>query len=152
MPHTADLRIEVWSPSRKGCIGEAVLGTVESFLDTSLARAQRIRQCRLTGDRDDDLLLAMLEEIIYVLDTAGEAPVDVELEAITVSPPLAGMVSSRVILRPFAAPKIIGVGSPDSPTGNSLSVSSNRNLDAASTSRTPPTFCSGVEGNHHLPT
>ena len=64
------------------CIGEAVLGTVESFLDTSLARAQRIRQCRLTGDRDDDLLLAVLEEVIYVLDTAGEAPVDVELEAI----------------------------------------------------------------------
>ncbi|MGO9067755.1 archease [Mycobacterium sp.] len=82
MPHTADLRIEVWSPSREGCIGEAVLGTVESFLDTSLARAQRIRQCRLTGDRDDDLLLAVLEEVIYVLDTAGEAPVDVELEAI----------------------------------------------------------------------
>jgi protein archease len=82
VPHTADLRIEVWSPSREGCIGEAVLGTVESFLDTSLARAQRIRQCRLTGDRDDDLLLAVLEEVIYVLDTAGEAPVDVELEAI----------------------------------------------------------------------
>jgi SHS2 domain-containing protein len=72
----------VWSPSREGCIGEAVLGTVESFLDTSLARAQRIRQCRLTGDRDDDLLLAVLEELTYVLDTAGEAPVDVELEAI----------------------------------------------------------------------
>jgi SHS2 domain-containing protein len=82
VPHTADLRIEVWSPSREGCIGEAVLGTVESFLDTSLARAQRIRQCRLTGDRDDDLLLAVLEEVIYLLDTAGEAPVDVELEAI----------------------------------------------------------------------
>ena len=82
VPHTADLRIEVWSPSREGCIGEAVLGTVESFLDTSLARAQRIRQCRLTGDRDDDLLLAVLEELTYVLDTAGEAPVDVELEAI----------------------------------------------------------------------
>jgi SHS2 domain-containing protein len=97
VPHTADLRIEMWSPSREGCIGEAVLGTVESFLDTSLARAQRIRQCRLTGERDDDLLLAVLEEIIYVLDTAGEAPVDVALEATTVSPPLAGMVSSRVI-------------------------------------------------------
>ena len=36
----------------------------------------------LTGDRDDDLLLAELEEVIYVLDTAGEAPVVVELEAI----------------------------------------------------------------------
>ena len=80
MPHTADLRIEVWSPSREGCIGEAVLGTVESFLDTSLARAQRIRQCRLTGDRDDDLLVAVLEDVIYLLDTAGEAPVDLDVD------------------------------------------------------------------------
>ncbi len=68
VPHTADLRIEVWSPSRVGCIGEAVLGTVESFLDTSLARSQRIRQCRLTGDRDDDLLLAVLEEVPCISD------------------------------------------------------------------------------------
>ena len=80
MPHTADLRIEVWSPSREGCIGEAVLNTVESFLNTSLARAQHIRQCGLTGDHDDGPLL---EEVIYVLDTAGEAPVDVELEGIS---------------------------------------------------------------------
>ena len=80
MPHTADLRIEVWSPSREGCIGEAVLGTVESFLDTSLARAQRIRQCRLTGDRDDDLLVAVLEDVIYLLDTTGEAPVDLDVD------------------------------------------------------------------------
>jgi len=82
VPHTADLWIEAWSLSREGRIGEAVLGTVESFLDTSGARAQRIRRCRLTADRDDDLLLAVLEEVIYRLDTAGEAPVDVELQAI----------------------------------------------------------------------
>ncbi len=47
VPHTADLRIEAWSPSREGCIGEAVRGTVESFLDTSGARPERIRRCRL---------------------------------------------------------------------------------------------------------
>ena len=30
-------------------------------------------------DRDDDLLVAALEEVIYLLDTTGEAPVDVKL-------------------------------------------------------------------------
>lgn len=79
MPHTADLRIEAWAPTRDGCIKEAVLGTIESFLDTALAYPKRTRRSRLTQDRDDDLLLAVLEEVIYLLDTVGEAPVDIEL-------------------------------------------------------------------------
>ena len=79
VPHTADLRIEAWSPTRDGCIKEAVLGTIESFLDTSLAYPQRTRRCRLREERDDDLLVAVLEEVIYLLDTEGEAPVDIEL-------------------------------------------------------------------------
>ena len=79
MPHTADLRIEAWAPTRDGCIRQAALGTVESFLDTSSAHPDRTRGRRLTADRDDDLLVAVLEEIIYFLDTAGEAPVDVDV-------------------------------------------------------------------------
>ena len=79
VPHTADLRIEAWAPTRDGCIRQAVLGAVESFLDTSSAYPRRTRQRRLTADRDDDLLVAVLEEVIYLLDTAGEAPVDLNL-------------------------------------------------------------------------
>ena len=37
---------------------------------------------RVTADRDDDLLVAVLEEVIYLLDTAGEAPVDLELQGV----------------------------------------------------------------------
>jgi protein archease len=80
VPHTADLRIEAWAPTRDGCIRQAVLGTVESFLDTSMACAKRTRRCRLTADRDDDLLVAVLEDVIYLLDTAGEAPVDLDVD------------------------------------------------------------------------
>lgn len=40
MPYTADLRIEAWAPTRDGDIKEPVLGTIESFLDTSLAYPQ----------------------------------------------------------------------------------------------------------------
>ncbi len=79
VPHTADLRIEAWAPTRDGCIRQAVLGTVESFLDTSSGRAQQTRRRRVIGDHDDDLLVAVLEEVIYLLDTTGEAPVDVNL-------------------------------------------------------------------------
>ncbi len=79
VPHTADLRIEAWAPTRNGCIREAVLGTVNSFLDTSPARPNHTLVRRLTADRDDDLLVAVLDEVIYLLDTAGDAPVDVEV-------------------------------------------------------------------------
>jgi len=79
VPHTADLRIEAWAPTRDGCIKEAVLGTIETFLDISLAYPKRTRRCRLTAERDDDLLVAVLEEVIYLLDTEGEAPVDIDL-------------------------------------------------------------------------
>jgi SHS2 domain-containing protein len=79
LPHTADLRIEAWAPTRDGCIGQAVLGAVESFLDISSAQAQHTRRRRVTADRDDDLLVTALEEVIYLLDTTREAPVDVNL-------------------------------------------------------------------------
>jgi SHS2 domain-containing protein len=82
LPHTADLRIEAWAPTRYGCIREAVLGTVESFLDVSPAHADRTRKRRLAAERDDDLLVAVLDEVIYLLDTAAEAPVDVELNEV----------------------------------------------------------------------
>jgi protein archease len=81
VPHTADLRIEAWAPTREGCIRQAVLGMVDSFLDRSRARPRRTRRCRLTSERDDDLLVAVLEEVIYLLDTAGEAPVDVDVRS-----------------------------------------------------------------------
>jgi len=79
VPHTADLRIEAWAPTRDGCIREAVLGTVESFLDCSSAQPRHTRLRRLTADRDDDLLVGVLDEVIYLLDTAGEAPVDLDM-------------------------------------------------------------------------
>jgi len=80
VPHTADLRIEAWAPTRNGCIRQAVLGTVESFLDTSSARPNHTLVRRLTADRDDDLLVAVLDEVVYLLDTAGDAPVDVDVD------------------------------------------------------------------------
>ena len=41
-----------------------MLGTVASFLDTSSAHPQRTCRRRLTGDSDDDLLVAVLEDVI----------------------------------------------------------------------------------------
>ncbi len=80
MPHTADLRIEAWGPTREQCLGEAVLAMVESFADLSQLRPASVRSVRLTESSDDDLLAALLEEVVYGLEVHGEVPVDAEVE------------------------------------------------------------------------
>ncbi len=79
VPQTAGLRIEAWAPTRDGCIRPAVLSPAASFLDTSSGRLNHTLVCRLTAERDDDLLVAALDEVIYLRDNAGEVPVDVEV-------------------------------------------------------------------------
>jgi SHS2 domain-containing protein len=79
VPHTADLRIEAWGPTREDCIAEAVRGVVESFADVSRAQRQRGIERHLTAGSDADLLAAAIEEVIYVLDADGEVPVAVRV-------------------------------------------------------------------------
>lgn len=81
VPHTADLRIEAWAPTRDECIAQAVHGAVASFADTSSAGPGRVHTRRLAADGDEDLLVAVLDEIVYLLDAAGEVPVDVAVDS-----------------------------------------------------------------------
>lgn len=80
VPHTADLRIEAWAPTRNGCIRQAMLGAVESFVDTSSAHPDNTYRSRFSPGCDDDLLAAVLDEVIYLLDTEGQVAVDVDLD------------------------------------------------------------------------
>jgi SHS2 domain-containing protein len=110
VPHTADLRIEAWAPSRDGCIRQAVLGTVDSFLDISSARPHRTLSRRLTAGSDDDLLVAVLEEVIFLLDTVGEAPVDLDLQgAGGVAEVNFAMVDARTLPQVGAVPKAVSL-------------------------------------------
>jgi SHS2 domain-containing protein len=77
--HTADLRVEAWAPSRELCIAEAVLGTVAAFVDTSSARVVSARRHRLDVGSDEDLLVAVLNEVIYLMDTIHEIPVNLDV-------------------------------------------------------------------------
>jgi predicted alpha-1,2-mannosidase len=81
LPHTADLRIEAWAPTREQCIAEAVQGVVESFADTSTCAETSTRESHVTGDRDEDLLAWVLDEVIYRMETAGEIPAGVQVSA-----------------------------------------------------------------------
>jgi len=44
VPHTADLRIEAWGPTREDSIAEAVRGLVESFADISGTAYQHVTE------------------------------------------------------------------------------------------------------------
>ncbi|WP_243761438.1 archease [Streptomyces sp. YIM 98790] len=82
VPHTADMRIEAWGASREECLAEAVLGMVDCFADLSGARPDAVRQVRLTGHSDDELLAALLDEVLFRLEVHGEVPLDVEAESV----------------------------------------------------------------------
>jgi SHS2 domain-containing protein len=78
--HTADMRVEAWAPTREECIAEAVTGAVASFVDTSAAPVPCPRVRVLEASGDENLLVAVLDEVVYLLDTTGEVPVTVDVE------------------------------------------------------------------------
>ncbi|GAA2510897.1 archease [Streptomyces thermolineatus] len=79
VPHTADLTVRAWAPTREECMAHAVRGVAEAFVDLTGARGVRSRVVELRADRDEDLLVDLLEEVVYRLDTEDEVPVDVVL-------------------------------------------------------------------------
>ncbi|GAA3776129.1 archease [Streptomyces chiangmaiensis] len=80
VPHTADLRIEAWGASREQCLVEAVLGLVGSLADVSTARPTAVQQIRLAEASDEELLVTLLDEVVYRLEVHGQVPVDVEAD------------------------------------------------------------------------
>ncbi|MFD0345423.1 archease [Kitasatospora aburaviensis] len=53
-------------------------GAVEAFADTSAARATGDYACTFTAETDEDLVVSVLEEVVYRMDVAGEIPLDTE--------------------------------------------------------------------------
>jgi SHS2 domain-containing protein len=89
VPHTADLRIEAWAGSCHECVAESLRGLLDSVADVRGAEATRTVECELTGASPADLLAAAVEEVIYILDTAGQIPVSVHVRP---AGPAAGLV------------------------------------------------------------
>ncbi|MFE6991822.1 archease [Streptomyces pharetrae] len=79
--HTADVRIEAWGADRESCLLEAVRGLVECFADVSGARSAGVARVRLPDEGDEELLAALLDEVVYRLEVRGEVPVEVAARA-----------------------------------------------------------------------
>ena len=102
VPHTADVRVEAWGTTREHCLAEAALGLVECFADASAAPTAAVERIRLAEGSDEELLTALLEEVIYWLEVPGRVPVEVETDACD------GGLEVRAALAEFADVEIIG--------------------------------------------
>ncbi|WP_433280372.1 archease [Micromonospora sp. CA-244673] len=81
VPHTADVRIEAWAPDREGCVAEAVSALVDTFVDTTAAVADGETGFRVPPGADADLLVGVLDEVIFRLETEGALPLETEVRA-----------------------------------------------------------------------
>jgi phage shock protein A len=103
VPHTADLRIEAWAPTREECLAEAVRGLVDSFAVVAPQPPQAQARRHLTARLDEDLLVAVINEVIYRLDADGQIPVSVDVRRA----PDGGVVVSFTLV-PVAEAQITG--------------------------------------------
>lgn len=77
VPHTADVIVEAWGPTRATCLAEAVAALGEVLAEEVTAVARRL-DLDVAG-AEEDLLALVLEEAIYVLDTEDLVVVGADL-------------------------------------------------------------------------
>ena len=75
LPHTADVIADAWGPDVEACIEEAVAALVDVYAEErSIAVRDRLSVGVAQGPLSD-MLLAALDEVIFVLDTSPTVPV-----------------------------------------------------------------------------
>lgn len=80
LPHTADVRFEAWGPTREACLAEAVRALARIVIDTTTAPPPTASMpVTLPPTTDIDLLVSLLEEVIYDVDVLGVLALDAHL-------------------------------------------------------------------------
>ena len=103
VPHSAGLRVEAWAPTRDECIAEAVRGLVGSFAVVAGRRPCGRTKRHIRARSDEDLLIAVIDEVIYRLVADGMVPASVAVR----SAPDDGVVLFLALI-PVSEAEIIG--------------------------------------------
>lgn len=74
VPHTADVIVEAWGPDVPACYEEAVAGLAAVYVDAARAREIGRLPVHLGPGPADVLLVDLVEEAIFALDTAPGVP------------------------------------------------------------------------------
>ena len=75
LPHTADRVLEAWGPDRATCLSEALLALVEIFAEVPDQATADVLALGASAGGAQDVLVSLLEEVIYVVDALGVVPV-----------------------------------------------------------------------------
>jgi SHS2 domain-containing protein len=78
--HTADAVIEAWGPTAAACYEEAAAAFVAVFADTDACPAGSAEAFDVGPGRPQDLLVLLLEEVLFDADARGHIPTVTELE------------------------------------------------------------------------
>jgi SHS2 domain-containing protein len=82
IPHTADVIIEAWAADFEACCREAVVALIQSCVDGSRASVCATHRFTVASASPDAILLDVLDEVIFVLDTETAVPVDADVVAV----------------------------------------------------------------------
>lgn len=79
LPHTADVMVSAWGSTVEDCLAEAALGLVSSFAEVGgMAPQDRVEFVCQPGP-EPELLVELLEEVIYAVDAWDVVPVRVDV-------------------------------------------------------------------------
>jgi SHS2 domain-containing protein len=77
LPHTADVVVSAWDSTVEGCLAETVHGLVSIVADVAGAEARRKLPFSCDPGPETDLVVELLDEVIFVVDTEDAIPVTV---------------------------------------------------------------------------
>jgi SHS2 domain-containing protein len=72
--------VEAWAPNRAACLEELVRGVVGTFADVGEPTTTSEIPLEVNEALDEDVVVAILQDVCYLLDADGLVVVDVELE------------------------------------------------------------------------
>lgn len=103
VPHTADLLLEAWGSSREACLAEAVRALAATFVDARRAPTTEV-PFTIGPDTDDELLVRLLDEVVYLVDARGVVPVDAAVEPVE-----GGVISGTFAVADVGDVEVVGV-------------------------------------------
>jgi protein archease len=77
LPHTADVMVSAWDSTMEGCLAETVHGLVSIVADVAGAEPRRTVPFSCDPGPETDLVVELLDEVIFVVDTEDALPVTV---------------------------------------------------------------------------
>ncbi|MGZ6954883.1 MAG: archease [Acidimicrobiia bacterium] len=78
--HTADAVIEAWGPTAAACYEEAAAAFVDVFADTDARPTGSAEPFAVGPGQPEDLLVLLLEEVLFYADAQGHVPTRTEVE------------------------------------------------------------------------